>query len=54
MGSRNGMEATTIQSTMASRPILAAVSEAIIVEKVLVIKPSTAAARQLILRSDWT
>src|SRR5215210_8910117 len=46
-GSRSGMAATTIQSTTASRPIRAAVNWLTSVENVLLIKPSSAAARQL-------
>src|ERR1700712_2307060 len=45
-GSRSGMAATTIQSTTASRPIRAAVNWLTSVEKVLLIRPSRAAARQ--------
>jgi hypothetical protein len=43
--SRAGMAATDIQSTVASRPILAAESWLTIVENVLLIRPRYAAAR---------
>src|SRR5215210_4055532 len=49
---RSGMVATTIQSTTASRPILAARNWLTRVEKVLEIKPRSAAARQFRIRLD--
>ena len=47
--SRNGMVATTIQSTTASRPIRAARNWLTRVEKVLETSPRSAAARQFTL-----
>jgi hypothetical protein len=51
-GSRKGIAATTIQSVIGSCPMRAAASVVAIVEKVLLISPSSAAARKFSQTSD--